>query len=92
MDKGFHYKGKNFTIDFDGGDEILFITVGGDHKKEDAQEFVGKFREFVEKFPGVKFKLLVNGLSLSKSDHEARRIYTNYVRGNFKKGNPMTIL
>lgn len=85
-EKSFHYKGKNFTMDWDEETKIVSIAVGGHHKKEDAEEFVGKFKEFIENFSDTPFKILVNGLNLSKSDHEARRVYTEYVRGNFKHG------
>ena len=84
MEEKGHYKGKNFTMDWDPDNKIIYIVVSGYHKKEDAEEFTAKFRDFLNDFSSTPFKILVNGLELSKSDHEARRIYTKYVKGNFE--------
>jgi hypothetical protein len=84
MESEKHYKGKNFTMDWDGENKILSSNVSGYHRKEDAEEFVGKFKEFVKDLPATPLKILVNGFALSKSDHEARRIYTDYTKSYYK--------
>ena len=72
-------------MDWDSGTNIVSITVGGNHKGEDATELSKKFQEFVIDSTTAPFKILVNGSDSCKGDPESRRIHTEFIRKNFKK-------
>lgn len=79
--KEINYKGENFSIRWDQKDQIIFIETWGEHNKETAEIFMLKFREFYKKFPTPESaKILVENVKLIKTDHEARRAYTEQVK------------
>jgi hypothetical protein len=84
MNEKKHYKGKNFTMDWDGESKIVSITVSGNHDKEDAKELSGKFAEFLSDYKAGPFKILVNGLDSCRSDFESRKIHADFIKKNFK--------
>jgi hypothetical protein len=71
------YTGEKFSIYWDSQEEILFVDMWGEHKKEDAEEYKAKFEEFANKIPsGKPIQILVDVSKQTKSDNEARKIYT----------------
>lgn len=76
----FCYEGKKIVINWEQKDQILFIVLNGVHKKEDAEEFSLEFEKFLKKNPVDPLKILIDATQLTKSDHEARRIYTAFVK------------
>jgi hypothetical protein len=80
MEETFYYKGKKFLMNWAPKDKIFFVAMKGVQKKEDANDFSLKLGEFLKKIPVDPFKILIDATQLIKSDHEARRIYTNFVK------------
>jgi hypothetical protein len=71
------HKGEKFSIHWDPNERILFTEMWGAHNKKDAEEYRAKFKEFLEKIPGTASVCQLYDLSKQKkTDHEARRIYT----------------
>ena len=79
--KEFNYKGKNFSIRWDPKDQMIFIETWGKHDKAIAEMFMTKFGEFYKRFSTPESaKILVENVKLIKTDHEARRAYTEQVK------------
>lgn len=78
--KDFQYKGEQFSIRWDPKEEVIFSEVWGNHDKNDATEFMNNTNEIIKKF-GIKIPYVLIDASRQKaSDHEARRVYTKWLR------------
>ena len=77
--KELQYKGEKYSLRWDSQERILFLKTWGAHNKEDAEEYVTKFDEFLGEFSEAELGLiniLVDALGITKVDHQARRVYT----------------
>jgi hypothetical protein len=92
MEEKIEYQGENFTMSWDPEKETLFITTKGSHDEKDARDLVEKFSEILKKTTVNPLKILIEANKTLKSDHEARRIYSNFVKEARKNRNTIIAL